>query len=204
MPAFVRIQNFTAAIAEPFYGSSFAGQAAEACGECWEVTTPTQTEIVMVDNLCPIQGNPLCSEPDQFHLDLSTEAADRLEGGRNDYGEARPVPCPISNNVHIRIRQRDYSYFQIIIANYRIPVRTVEIRPGNGSAWLEANRVYGSVFAVSDNFFVTPQSGAAIRLTSAAGETLESPIRFGSEQPGDIRDLGIQFSAPSPALICEP
>lgn len=196
MPAFVRVDALTMAMAEPFYGGSRGGEPGESCGECWEITTPSGSTIVMSDNLCPIAGNPLCSDPNQTHFDLSMEAAETLQGGRNDFGAAHPVPCPVEGNIHVTIRDRSWDYFQIVVMNHRIPVHQVEIKPAQRDEWLVARRVFGSVFAVNDATFVAEQNGpgGTVRLTSAQGQTVESTVILGSEQEGETVDLGVQFS----------
>lgn len=205
MPGFVRQDGFTMAMAEPFYGSSYGGEPGEACGECWEVTTPHSTAIVMSDNLCPIQGNPLCSDPAQLHFDLSMEVAEFLMGGRNDLGVARPVPCPVEGNIHVQIRDRSWGYFQFVVQNHRIPVRQVEVRPEGSADWLVAERVWGSVFAVDNPTFIEGQGpGGVVRLTSARGDVVESPVVLGSEALNDTADLGVQFDvAPVMSEPCE-
>lgn len=194
MPGFVRQDGFTMAMAEPFYGSSYGGEPGEACGECWEVTTPHSTAIVMSDNLCPIQGNPLCSEAGQLHFDLSMEVAEFLMGGRNDMGIARPVPCPVEGNIHVQVRDRSWGYFQFVVQNHRIPVRQVEVRPEGSEEWLVAERVWGSVFALDNPTFIEGQgAGGVVRLTSSRGDVVESAFVLGSEALNDTADLGVQF-----------
>jgi hypothetical protein len=48
------------AMAEPFRGSSYNGSPGESCGECWELTTTKTTTVVIVADLCPIEGNIPC------------------------------------------------------------------------------------------------------------------------------------------------
>src|SRR3990172_7118834 len=87
LPAFVR-SGLTTAIAEPYDGGSYGGQPGEACGECWEVATLGVTRTVMVHDLCPIEGNPICAG-DHFHFDLSHEAATALQMSGLEEGQAR-------------------------------------------------------------------------------------------------------------------
>jgi hypothetical protein len=74
--------------------------AAQACGECWEITTSTgDTAIYMVDNLC---GGPnACSNTERPHFDLTSTSADAVFGDvRAGTTVARPIPCPITGNIH--------------------------------------------------------------------------------------------------------
>ncbi len=65
--------GLTAAIAEPWWGGSLGGPPGEACGECWEITTAHATRTVVVTDLCPIEGNPVCAGG-FFHFDLAGSA----------------------------------------------------------------------------------------------------------------------------------
>jgi hypothetical protein len=133
LPAFVR-NGVTGAIAEPWNGSSYGGAAGESCGECWEIDTINGTEVVMIADLCPIEGNPLCAGR-HFHIDLANEAAEAVGGGANDEGSARRVPCPVSGDVHVRVNNRNPSYLRIAPMNHRIPIRSIDFRgAGDGVA----------------------------------------------------------------------
>jgi expansin (peptidoglycan-binding protein) len=198
----------TMAIAEPFYGSTFGGDPGEACGQCWEITTAHATRIVVVDNLCPIQGNPLCSDPDQTHFDLSQEASAVLEGGFNDMAVARPVPCPVTGTIHIQITDiNQWGYFQVAFMNHRIPVRNVQVRRANQAEWMQMERVWGAVWAISDGeAFGTPGGvGGVLRITSAQGQVVTSTVVVpASTALGDAWDLGVQFQdgSPDPGGAC--
>ncbi|KAI9717580.1 MAG: hypothetical protein M1828_007141 [Chrysothrix sp. TS-e1954] len=61
--------GFTAAISQQQFGVGPGAGAGPACGTCYELTlqtdfagakVPSKTITVMIDNLCPIDGNPLC------------------------------------------------------------------------------------------------------------------------------------------------
>src|SRR3990172_3848067 len=116
LPASVR-SGLTTAISEPWNGSSYGGAPGEACGECWEVATLGVTRTVMVDNLCPIEGNPVCAG-DHFHMDLSHEAATALQMNGLEEGQARRVPCPVSGNIFLEILDRNQSgYLRFAVVN---------------------------------------------------------------------------------------
>src|SRR5512142_972634 len=93
LPASVRA-GLTLAIAEPWAGSSYGGVFGEACGECWELASLTQNRIIMVHDLCPIQGNPVCAGS-HFHVDLSEESKDALAVEGIGEVSGRRVPCPV-------------------------------------------------------------------------------------------------------------
>ena len=116
----------TAAIAEP-WNVGEGDAAGEACGECWEVDTIAGTQIVMVDNLCPIEGNPLCAGG-HFHLDLAMPAARAVGGAALVEGQARRVPCPVEGNVHVLVNDENVRYLRVAFLNHRVPIRSVEFR----------------------------------------------------------------------------
>jgi hypothetical protein len=60
-------------VSQNLYGAGPGAGAGPACGTCWQVTGETDSSgnpltnagtsiIVMVNNLCPAQGNPLCAQ----------------------------------------------------------------------------------------------------------------------------------------------
>ena len=206
LPQFVR-DGLTGAIAEPWNGSSYDGDPGESCGECWEIDTINATEIIMIADLCPIEGNPLCAGG-HFHIDLASEAADALGGGANDEASARRVPCPVTGNVHIRVLDRNPTYLRFAPMNHRLPIRAVEFRgAGPGVAvdnpWTPATRS-GGAWNLSGN--ARGGTGISLRITSVQGEVVESteviPLEGGS---GVNIDLGVQLTdqAPSNGGACE-
>jgi hypothetical protein len=210
LPTFVR-QGVTGAIAEPWNGSSYGGDPGEACGECWEIDTINGTEVVMMTDLCPVQGNPLCAGG-HFHIDLANEAAAAVGGGANDEGSARRVPCPVSGDIHVRVNDRNASYLRFAPMNHRIPIRGVEFQgAGPGVAadnpWTAARRSGGAWEATGGGQpLARGGTGVVFRFTSAQGQTVESsqvvPTTGGS---GVSVDTGVQFSdqAPSGGGVCE-
>lgn len=193
------------AMSEPFYGSSYNGASGEACGECWELTTASTTAIVMVADLCPVEGNPPCADPNQMNFDLVEGAADRFGSQGWDQAVARPVACPISGNIQIEVLDRSWAYFQAAVFNFRIPLRLVEFQPVGGSTWTPMTRVFGSAWHNMDDqnpAFNSVAAGAdangagvTLRLTSAQGQVLTSTVVLGSGNSGTGKtvDLGIQF-----------
>jgi hypothetical protein len=204
LPTFVR-DGLTGAIAEPWNGSSYGGAAGEACGECWEIDTINDTRVVMITDLCPIQGNPLCAGG-HFHVDLATEAAAALGGGANDEGSARRVPCPVSGNVHVRISDRNPSYMRFALMNQRLPIRSVEFRgAGAGVAadnpWTAGERS-GGAWQVTQMGPALARGGTGIvlRITSVQGEVVESTEILATTGGNGVNvDLGVQLTDQAPA-----
>jgi hypothetical protein len=193
------------AMAEPFYGSSYHGSPGESCGECWELTTAKTTAIVIVADLCPIEGNVPCSDPNQLHFDLVTNAATTVGGGTMDFAVSRPVACPVSGNVGIEVTDRSWSYFQAAFFGYRIPLRLVEFQPVGGSTWTAMTRRWGAVWDNMDHqdeAFSSTSAGAGnngvgvtLRLTSAQGQVVTSTVVLSNANSAkeNTVDLGVQF-----------
>lgn len=200
LPAFVQA-GMTTAIAEPYDGSSYAGRPGEACGECWEVDTISSTQIVMVYDLCPIEGNPLCAGG-AFHFDLSPEAAQALNAGGLDEARARRVPCPVIGNIHAEILDRnEWGYVRLAFVNQRFPIRTAEYRAVNGQTWMSVQRSGGAWHVLDDNdTFASAGPGGVFRFTSASGETVEGSTVLGSNTSvGALFDTGAHFAEVSPS-----
>ena len=207
LPEFVR-NGLTLAIPEPWDGSSYDGDPGEACGECWEITSLTQTLIAMVHDLCPIQGNPLCTGS-HFDFDLSVETGQALGLDGLQEGRARRVPCPVTGNAHLSILGRDqWGSVRFQVINQRFPVRTIEYRAVGDTTYYAAERS-AAAWAVSNehrDMFNESNSGGTFRMTSARGEQVEMPnVLTYDFKVGSYFDLGAQFSGDStlPGVECE-
>ncbi len=197
LPDFV-LEGLTLAIAEPYNGSSYGGEPGEACGECWEIDTLGGTHTVMVHDLCPIEGNPLCAGG-HFHFDLSEESAAALDAGGLDEGQARRVPCPVDGNIRLQLLDRnEWGYLRFSILNHRFPVRTVEYRRADAEQYVAAQRSGGAWNVLDDNETFSAQGpGGIFRLTAANGTVIEGEAELGYDVPmGEFFDLGMQFPAP--------
>ena len=196
LPDFVQ-RGMTVAIAEPWNGSSYSGDPGEACGECWQISTSFASELVMVHDLCPIEGNPICAGS-HFHFDVSGEVADAIDGG-GWLGEAavKRVPCPVSGNIHVYITSRNqWGYMQLAFFNHRFPIRTVEYRASDSNEWLPMNRCLARWCLDEDMVtFAANGPGGMFRFTSAPGEMVESNAVLTADiAEGSDFDLGVQFA----------
>ncbi|OIP32373.1 MAG: hypothetical protein AUK47_20665 [Deltaproteobacteria bacterium CG2_30_63_29] len=190
--------GITLAIAEPWNTGSYGGDPGEACGECWEVSTSFATQVVMVHDLCPIEGNPLCAGA-QFHFDLTPEAATAVHGGGNDAATARRVPCPVTGNVYAAILDwNQWGYLRASFLNHRIAIRKAEVRAEPGGEWLAMERS-GGAWQLMDGPGHDAGTGLVFRLTSAQGQAVEGSrvVPFQVVSPGYenvvTEDLGLQF-----------
>lgn len=101
--------KYTAAISQKQFGVGPGQGAGPACGTCYELTIETdldgnpvtqKTITVVVNNLCPIDGNPICDVPNQYggeaNFDLcidSGAAAAFFTSSGAGIGTAQQVPC---------------------------------------------------------------------------------------------------------------
>jgi len=71
--AFYTYPGFSAAVSQNLFGVGPGAGAGPACGTCWKLVGETDSSgnqlsnagtsiVVMVNNLCPAQGNPLCAQ----------------------------------------------------------------------------------------------------------------------------------------------
>jgi expansin (peptidoglycan-binding protein) len=199
--------GMTTAISEPWNGSSYDGEPGEACGECWELDTINGTRVVMVHDLCPIEGNPLCAG-EHFHFDLAGEAAAAVGGGGLDEGSTRRVPCPVEGNVFAQIIDRnEWGYLRVQFVNHRIPIRTAEFCAADGEAWFPLERSGGAWHVVENGEALAADgAGGVFRLTSAQGEVVEATSALGYDLGiGAVFDLGVQLADQAPAAgeTCE-
>jgi hypothetical protein len=200
LPESVRA-GLTLAIAEPWAGSSYAGVFGEACGECWEIASLTEKRIIMVHDLCPIEGNPVCNGS-HFHVDLSGESKTALAVDGIGEASARRVPCPVTGNIHLQILDRNqWGYLRFQVINHRIPIRTVEFRAADDGIYYPAERS-GGAWHVLDHGepFEAAGVGGVFRLTSAQGQVLETPNVLGYSVTTDsFFDTGAQLTDQTPA-----
>jgi hypothetical protein len=195
LPDFVRA-GLTLAIAEPYDNGSYGGDPGEACGECWEIDTITRSAIVMVHDLCPIEGNPLCAGG-HFHFDLTPEAAAAVEGGGLDEASARRVPCPVTGNIHAEIIDRnEWGYVRLAFVNHRFPIRTAEYRAVDGDDWRPVQRSGGAWHVLDDNTtFAAGAPGGVFRFVSATGEAVEGTATLTEDVGvGELFDTDTRFA----------
>jgi len=101
--------GYTAAISQAQFGAGPGQGAGPACGTCYQLTIQTdlngnsvqqKTVKVRVNNLCPINGNPICNVPNQYgaqvHFDLckdSGAAGAFFTSAHAGIGTAQQVGC---------------------------------------------------------------------------------------------------------------
>jgi len=198
--------GLTAAMAEPWWGGSSGGDPAEACGECWEITTASATRTVVITDLCPIAGNPVCAG-DFFHFDVARAAATELGYLTAGIVEAdvRRVPCPVDGNIFAIVRDANPYFLRVTFGDARIGIHAVDYRgAGAGVAatnpWTAMHRDSGA-WAVtgSGGELARGGTGVVLRLTSSQGQVVESTaIVSTTSAPLTAVDLGVQVDDLAP------
>jgi hypothetical protein len=100
---------YTAALSQAQFGVGPGQGAGPACGTCYQLTIQTDlngnavaqnTITVVINNLCPINGNPICNVPNQYggqiHFDLCSDsgaAAAFFTSSQAGIGVAQQVSC---------------------------------------------------------------------------------------------------------------
>ncbi len=202
LPDFVR-NGMTFAVAEPWNSGSYNGESGEACGECWEIHTSCASGVVMMHDLCPIQGNPICAGS-HFHFDLASEAADALQTEGLDAAAAKRVPCPVTGNIHAYISNwNEWGYMRVAFVNHRIPIRATYIRAEPNGDPIPFERS-GGAWQISGGPVPADGEGVSFQFVSATGEHVEgggiltfTQVASGGENL--LHDTAAQFADPDPS-----
>ena len=184
LPDFVR-QGLTFAMAEPWNGGSYGGAPGEGCGECWEISNSWATQIVMMHDLCPIEGNPVCAG-EMLHFDLSLEADESLETDGGGAAVVRRVPCPVTGNIHVQIGDwNQWGYLKVAFVNHRIPIRYAAVRATPDGSWIPLERDLGR-WSILEGPEPGDGDGVVFRVESAQGHVVEGTnvLAFTTVNPG--------------------
>ncbi len=157
---------------------------AATCGACIEVTRDGSRKVtVTVVDQCPVATNPKCKAG---HLDLSQAAFSQIgspgsegylgTGNGGDRGSIswKYVPCPVTGNVRLRLKEPDNQYWnQVLVENSKYAISKVEAFV-NGN-WVATTRT-------ADNYFLPPEGifGSArpyrVRVTDINGTVIEETV----------------------------
>ncbi|HLK90356.1 MAG TPA: hypothetical protein VKZ18_10705 [Polyangia bacterium] len=150
------------------------------CGACVQITGANgKTIIATIIDECPESSNPICQQNPNGELDLSVDAFNQLgySTGNPSGTSWKVVPCPVTGNVVVRIKQANEVYIENVI----LPLKTVSGPGGNAS-----RTSYGSW-----HFNSNVGSGASLTLTDSAGRMISVTLNSGSVDQN--QDTGKQF-----------
>ena len=152
-----------------------------SCGTCVQISNNGKTIIATIIDECPEDSNPVCKQNANGELDLSVDAFNALGfGNGNPSGTSwKAVPCPITGNVVVRIKQANEAY----IENSILAITGVSGPGGNAS-----KTSYGSW-----HFNSNIGSGSQLTLTDTAGRMLQVTLPSGGTDQN--QDTGKQFPA---------
>jgi hypothetical protein len=150
-----------------------------SCGACVQISNNGKMIIATIIDECPANSNPICKSNMNGELDLSVDAFNALGyGNGNPSGTSwKVVPCPVSGNVVVRIKQSNEAY----IENTILALKSVS-GPGGGAS----RTSYGSW-----HFNSNIGSGSQLTLTDAADRTIQVTLNSGSTDQN--QDTGHQF-----------
>jgi hypothetical protein len=148
-----------------------------SCGSCVEITNGGKTIIATIIDECPEDSNPVCKQNPTGELDLSVDAFNALSfpTGNPSGTTWKTVPCPITGNVVVRIKQQGEAY----IENSILAITAVS---GASKTSYGSWKFNGNIGA-----------GSQITLTDAAGRTLQVTLTSGATDQN--QDTGKQFPA---------
>ncbi len=152
------------------------------CGACVQLTNGGTSVIATVIDECPESSNPICQKDPSGELDVSYSAFVAL--GYNTSTDGNPqhttwkmVPCPITGNVIVRVKQVNELYIENVI----LPIASVSGPGGNAS-----RTSYGTW-----HFNSNITAGAQLTLTDFSGRTLT--VTVSSTSADQNQDTGKQF-----------
>jgi len=149
------------------------------CGTCVQISNNGHTIIATIIDECPANSNPVCQQNMKGELDLSVDAFNALGfGNGNPSGTSwKAVPCPVTGNVVVRIKQSNEAY----IENSILAITSVS-GPGGGAS----KTSYGSW-----HFNASLGSGSQLTLTDAANRMIQVTLKSGTTDQN--QDTGVQF-----------
>ena len=112
------LQGYNAAVSQNVFGVGPGAGAGPACGTCWALSPQSDSSgnaltgatsiIVKVNNLCPAEGNPLCSQPcETFNPSLEHDPLISIPG--LPVARISMVPTSISTFVSTTARREHFS-----------------------------------------------------------------------------------------------
>src|SRR6185503_5652645 len=155
------------------------------CGACIEITGQNGRKIIAtVIDECPYGsdgGNTVCQANPTTHMDLSKSAFDQLgySVGNPNNTTWRYVPCPVSGNVKVRVKNGNNN--EIFIENGVTAIASVRI-----DGQTATRQSYGAWHVGA----AIPQ-GATIDITDKAGRSIS--VTLSSTTMGQNQDTGRQF-----------
>jgi hypothetical protein len=152
-----------------------------SCGACVQISNNGKTVIATIIDECPESSNPICSQNKTGELDLSVDVFNALGfANGNPTGTSwKVVPCPVTGNVVVRVKQVNELYIENVI----LALKSVSGPGGNAS-----RTSYGSW-----HFNSNITGGAQLMLTDAANRTLA--VTVSSTSVDQNQDTGKQFPA---------
>jgi hypothetical protein len=152
-----------------------------SCGSCVQISNNGKTVIATIIDECPEASNPICSNNKTGELDLSVDVFNALgfPTGNPTGTSWKVVPCPVTGNIVVRVKQSNELYIENVI----LAVKSVSGPGGNAS-----RTSYGSW-----HFNSNISGGAQLMLTDAANRTLT--VTVSSTNVDTNQDTGKQFPA---------
>lgn len=152
---------------------------ASHCGECWELTGPKGSVVVMIADMCPADSfNPQChGDIDHFDLGSTSTFANLAPTTAGDVlMTKRQVACPVNGNVGILLEATSSStWLGILVYNHKVGITKVELQ--NLGTWYSLPRASYNYWHYSIAQFPNQVTGAFnVRITAQTGDTITIPV----------------------------
>jgi len=143
------------------------------CGECYQITGPSGTIMVVIADECPVKGNPLC-DGRMIHFDLgeqATFAALAPSSAGTVLEKIVKIACPVTGGFGFKfVPGTSEWYVAFIVYNHKVGITDVELQPTNGSAYYQMDRNSNQwEYNAQGGPVTTPYN---VRLTAITGEQI--------------------------------
>eukprot|EP01113_Clastostelium_recurvatum_P015797 TRINITY_DN188_c0_g1_i2.p1 TRINITY_DN188_c0_g1~~TRINITY_DN188_c0_g1_i2.p1 ORF type:complete len:499 (-),score=132.27 TRINITY_DN188_c0_g1_i2:64-1560(-) len=156
--------------------------AGVTCGSCWELTGPTGSVVVTVNNMCSSQSPTCAGQPNQFLINndaFAIIANDTDPNAQFSYDiQARSVSCEVEGSVLLDVRNSNSFAINAFPFNLNTGVRSISFKASNMFDFVPMVRNENSA-----GFRYTPESGSqnpppyTLRVTSVLGESIDVEVQ---------------------------
>jgi len=155
---------------------------ATICGECYELTGPSGSVVLMIADLCPAGSNniPCLGDMDHFDTTAATGSSSDTFAMLADpsYGEVlvtkRKVACSHTQNVGVYTKDGvSATWMALLVYNHNVGITRLQIQPTSSSGYYDMVRQSYNYWIYADVAIVVPYN---IIITGETGETINMTL----------------------------